>query len=250
MPRRNPSQKAKMRKAESQTRQPPIRVDRVASSPLRVRPRVRPRRPESSRRRHSNAALGVTLHANIISPEDRAALTNLWGEAGAWAADIWKWLNADHFGGQLRYHGIVFGLTPHGHRLAHTYPSGRITLHPALLDPRGDAWEQEYKLGARHAEDVLLHEMVHAWLFDTTPDHASDEGGHNIDEWCTEIVRITPGLGLPPVKAAPVKPRRTDGAVRRMLLDGHLSRADIAHWPHSLRPAGYYDREGRIPVPI
>ena len=65
-----------------------------------------------------------------------------------------------------------------------------------------------------------------------------------------EIIRITPQLGLPPIKAAPVKPRRIDGKVARRALEGHISRDDMAHWPRSLRPAGFYNREGRIHVPI
>ncbi len=63
-------------------------------------------------------------------------------------------------------------------------------------------------------------------------------------------MRITPQLGLDPVKAAPVKPRRVDGKVVRKELDGHLPRAVMARWPHTLRPAGFYTREGRIHVPI
>jgi hypothetical protein len=30
----------------------------------------------------------------------------------------------------------------------------------------------------------------------------------------------------------------------------HPSRSEIAHWPHSLRPPGYYDTNGRVHVPI
>jgi hypothetical protein len=189
------------------------------------------------------------MHTSVINEADRAALTNLWGDAGAFAADTWTGLNAAHFDGALHYHGIVFGLTPHGHRLGHTTEMGRITLHPSLLDPRGDAWSISAKLGERYAADVLLHEMVHAWLFQHGGDGCED-GGHNTAEWCAEIVRITPALGLPAIKAAPVKTRRIDGKVERRELDGHLSRSDIAHWPHSLRLPGYYGTEGRVRVPI
>ena len=63
-------------------------------------------------------------------------------------------------------------------------------------------------------------------------------------------MRITPQLGLAPVKAAPVKPRRVNGKVMRLPLDGHLSRIELASWPHPLRPVGYYTSEGRIRVPI
>jgi hypothetical protein len=190
------------------------------------------------------------MHTTTITRPDRAALENLWGEAGAWAADTWTRLNADHFNGRLRYHGIVFGLTPHGRNLGHTHHDGRITLHPSLLDPRQRAWMIRDRLGMRFAEDVLVHEMVHVTLFAVGVDNDDRHPHHNTDEWCAEIVRITPRLGLPPIKAAPVKPRRIDGTMMRRELDGHLSRDAIAHWPHSLRPDGFYDTEGRVRVPI
>jgi hypothetical protein len=114
----------------------------------------------------------------------------------------------------------------------------------------GWVWKQERRLGARHAADVLLHEMIHVALFAHDIPNTKEAPHHNAEEWCAEIVRITPQLGLPAVTAAPVKPRRVDGKVVRQALEGHLSRDDVAHWPHSIRPAGFYDREGRITVPI
>jgi hypothetical protein len=196
--------------------------------------------------------LSVTLRIvhTTITKADRDALENLWGEAGTWAAASWTRHNSEHFDGRLRYHGIVWGLTPHGGRLGHTYASGRITLHPSLLAPQESAWGIRDQLGARYAEDVLLHEMVHSSLFERDISNSSRHPHHNTEEWCAEIMRITPQLGLEPVKAAPVKPRRIKGVVKREPLDGHLSRDDISHWPHSLRPAGYYTSEGRIHVPI
>jgi hypothetical protein len=193
----------------------------------------------------------LLVHQTTITKADRAALENLWGDAGAWAADTWTAHNAAHFDGRLRYHGIAFGLTPHGNNLAHTSPTGsRITLHPALLDPRGNAWVQEHLLGAAQAADTLLHEMVHVALFAAGVDNTQREPHHNTVEWCEQIMRITTELGLDPVKAAPIKPRRVDGKVARQELPGHLTRAQLASWPACLRPAGYYNREGRIHVPI
>ncbi|HEX9175093.1 hypothetical protein [Mycobacterium sp.] len=95
-----------------------------------------------------------------------------------------------------------------------------------------------------------MHEMVHVALFARDIGNFDGQRHHNTDVWCEEIIRITPQLGLPPIKAAPVKPRRIDGKVARRALEGHISRDDMAHWPHSLRPAGFYNREGRIHVPI
>jgi hypothetical protein len=152
-------------------------------------------------------------------------------------------LNAEHFAGRLRYHGIVWGLTPHGYALGHTYDDGRITLHPSLLDPHGNAWSIWDKLGMRFAEDVLRHEMVHAALRDRGVPGNGAEGDHNTQPWCEEIMRITIQLGLPAILAAPVKPRRVNGRVRRQPLDGHLTRDQMARWPHTIRPDGYYARD-------
>jgi hypothetical protein len=186
------------------------------------------------------------MHTTTITKADRGALENLWNSAGGWIADTWTRLNNDHFDGQAKYHGVVWGLTPHGGRLGHTYSSnGRITLHPALLDPQSDAWDIGDQLGAKFAEHVLLHEMIHAYLGDQGLDP-----DHNGDPWCAEIMRITPQLGLDPIKAEPVKPRRINGKVTRRARDGFLSRDDISRWPHTIAPAGYYSRGGRIRVPI
>jgi hypothetical protein len=173
-----------------------------------------------------------------LAKADRFALEQLWpAGAGQWAADTWEELNGAYFGGTIPYHGIVWGLTPHGSRLGHTSEGGRITLHPALLDPaNGMVWDQPSALyGNRYARDVLLHEMV----------HVGGAHGHNSQAWCDEVVRITPLLGLPPVQAEPVKPRRISGKVKRQAQDGYLDRKALASWPHSLRPADYYLEDNR-----
>jgi hypothetical protein len=190
------------------------------------------------------------MHTTTMTRPDRAALENLWGDAGTWAADTWTRLNADHFGAKLRYHGIVWGLTPHGHLLGYTSnPDARITLHTALLNPKGNAWGIRNRLGMRYAEDVLLHEMVHAALRDAGVPTSGKQGEHNTQPWCDQIVRITPQLGLAPIKAQPVKPRRIDGRVVRRALDGHLTRDQISRWPHTIRPDGFYTPDtGRIKV--
>jgi hypothetical protein len=42
------------------------------------------------------------LQTTVINRADRAALVNLWGDAGTWVADTWSGLNNTHFNGQLR----------------------------------------------------------------------------------------------------------------------------------------------------
>lgn len=204
--------------------------------------------------RHPDAVCplwNVSADACELEPEDRFALERLWGEAGTWVADTWPDLVARCFDGSLPYGGVVWGLTPHGHHLGHTSAAtGRITLHPALLDPQDEeVWSvPEAVLGVRYASDVLLHEMVHVRLLGVP--HGPD-GPHNTEAWCEEIMRITPLLGLARVTAEPVKPRRINGKVTRAARDGYLSRDAIARWPHTLRSPSYYVADNRkIYVPI
>jgi hypothetical protein len=172
----------------------------------------------------------------------RLAQTVMWGQAGEWAADTFARLNATYFGDEVPAAGIAWGLTPRG-RLGHTnYESGRITLHSSLLDPRSaNPWYQWGRLGEAFAEDVLLHEMIHCLLRARGVPSDEKTGRHNEQPWCDEIMRLAPLIGLGEVKAAPVKPRRIDGAVRRQALDGYLTQDELARFPHPLRPAGWYE---------
>jgi len=181
--------------------------------------------------------------------QHRAASELLWDEAGIWAHDTFVVLNARYFDDAVPLRGVVWGLTPHGGRLGHTRVDppwqGRITLHPALLDPHSDAWGMAQFLGVGYAREVLLHEMIHVLLVSRGGDH-----DHNTQAWCAEIMRLAPLLGLGSIKAAPVQPRRVDGTVVRKELPGHLSRDTLAHFPHSLRRLEWYaaQRE-RLPIP-
>jgi hypothetical protein len=176
----------------------------------------------------------------------REAQRILWGDAGVWAHETFCMLNAQYFADEIPHSGIVWGLTAHGRKLGHCHCDGRITLHPALLDPKSNAWGIEPYLGEAYARDVVLHEMIHALLF-----HRGVDADHNSEPWCAEIVRLAPELGLKSIKAVPVVPRRVDGVVRRQSLPGHLDRKTIATFPHPLRPKSYYrNTNGRLPVAI
>jgi hypothetical protein len=168
-------------------------------------------------------------------------LENLWGDADIWVADTWSQLNDQCFSGNLRYCGVVWATRK---RVAGHGPLGRITLHPALLDPKpwanrfGKIWTYSVeKLGSAYAADTLVHEMAHAWLLQLGE---ADHEDHNSQAWCDEIVRLTPLLGLAAVKA-----ERVVGQPR----DGFLSKSPLRSWPHEgLRSPGYYTAKGRLPV--
>ena len=185
-----------------------------------------------------------------LTLDDRKALEALWDEAGIWIAQTWDRLNAHCFNDEVPYNGVVWGLTPHGGRLGHCSGTGRITLHPALLNPKSDAWGVKRAVfGDRYAADVLVHEMIHA-LFRARgiPSQPGSQGEHNTRHWCDEIIRITPLLDLKPIQAAPITPRRGVGRVAK---PKHLSQYDLSHWPHALRPTWYYtggNHKMRVPI--
>lgn len=78
--------------------------------------------------------------------------------------------------------------------------------------------------------DVLIHEMLHAALM-----LAKRNPDHNKVPWCEEITRITPLLGLPPIKAEPIRQKRIEGRVTWFTEDGYLTRKALASWPQSIR---------------
>jgi hypothetical protein len=176
--------------------------------------------------------LTLKLGTESYNEQLRQAEVLFFDELGAWAHDTFARLNAVCFGGLLTPRPILWGLTPHGRSLGYYSPgSRRIVLHESLIRPSGNAWGQAGLLGPRYAEDVLLHEMVHAAQYELRggPIGRETNGPHNEPVWCAEIERLT------------VRPRRVNGAVSRRPRDGYLSQGQIASWPHCLRPAGYYE---------
>lgn len=173
----------------------------------------------------------------------RDAARMFWPNHADLIYDTFDRLNRDLFDGELVNAGIVVGLTPHGGRLGSTaLGTGRITLHPALLDPATAApWGIPCRqLGERFMADTLLHEMVHAVLIQHGEPH-----DHNDHGWCGEVTRISPLIGLGRVIASPWKRARRSaadggGLTYRPEIDGSISRTDLATWPQSLRPHGYY----------
>lgn len=160
---------------------------------------------------------------------------------GAWSYDKWADLNESYYFGKLKPGPILWGLTPHGHRLGSCSHDGNctITLHTSLFGSRTDAWGRGSLLGKRFAADVLVHEMLHKFLI-----QSEKSSKHNHDPWCDEIERISPELGLN-IKAKPIRQKRVDGKVKWYVEPGHLKRIEIATWPYLIRPKEYYESSVR-----
>lgn len=187
--------------------------------------------------------------------ESAAAL--LWGPAGEFAAGEFARLNREHFAGSIPPMPVIIGLTAYGRCIGMTLSgprwleAPRITLAPELFNG-----SQRTQPGARMVTDVLVHEMIHAALM-----LRGEDPGHNEAPWCRMIAELSPAVLGQDVNAAPVKPRRVPNPAResdpaapktivvRQATPGSLSQAQLATWPHSVRPAGYYAAGERIPVP-
>lgn len=194
----------------------------------------------------------------MATREDYAqAAALLWGEAGAFAAAEFARLNREHFAGSITPMPVIIGLTAYGSCIGATKLSTswlgapRITLAPELFNGSGRTHG-----GPRMVSDVLLHEMIHAALM-----LRGEEPGHNFAPWCRVIAELSPAVLGREVDARPVQPRRVPNPdrehdpsaprtkVMRLAEAGALTRPQLAEWPHSLRPAGYYHGGQPIPVP-
>ncbi len=79
--------------------------------------------------------------------------------------------------------------------------------------------------GQRFAEDVVLHELIHVWQYEVVHDREPGYRGHG-PGFATKCNEIGEKLGLPPVYARP--------------RGKNAGKPDCKHWPHNVRPAGYY----------
>jgi hypothetical protein len=171
----------------------------------------------------------VDFGFDLMLDDYRAAAAMLWGDAAWWLYYQFEHHNRRYFGNALPPLPIVFGLSAYGHCTALTRHEGNGTARPRI-----SIATQYLKRGRNVTSDTLLHEMVHVQLL-----LKGEDPSHNGAPWCREIIRITPLLGLPPILAEPVKPSRDGKRVVRRVKPGHLTRAQLSRWPHTVRPNDY-----------
>ena len=181
---------------------------------------------------------------NLSTITYRDAAIKLWGPAGQHAHDTYQRL-LPLYPGLPDELPIVIGITAYGHCMGltrSTWEHGpRISLHSGK-------WG--YRRGAGWVEDVIAHEMIHAWLYVTGKD--SD---HDSDDWYDAINYLSPtilGQDLDAKRGADRKSVRVtiDGksTVRKVKVEGAIQHGDAARWPHVFRPEGF-DYGRPIPVP-
>ncbi|MGO9079033.1 MAG: SprT-like domain-containing protein [Streptosporangiaceae bacterium] len=185
-----------------------------------------------------------------------SAASLLWGEAGKFAAAEFDRLNRELFAGSIPPMPLIIAMTPYGHCIGMTMSaswlaSPRITLAPEIFNG-----SRRLRGGPRQVADVLAHEMVHAALM-----LRGENADHNEPPWCAMITELSPDLTGRSILARPVRTRRVPNPareadpaapksiVRRMPDPGALSQLDLARWPHSLRPADWYETDRSIHAP-
>lgn len=131
----------------------------------------------------------------------RAAAVELYGDLGAWTYDTYTTFNELFFDGNLSLKGVQWGITPYSNSLGFYNPRlDSITLHQSLLEASsngtGNPWGLGRKMGKSLSSDVLLHEMIHQWLYQQNY-YKSNDDMHNSKPWCDELNRISQLLKLP-----------------------------------------------------
>jgi len=204
------------------------------------------------RSKHKDMASNTLLRVTPTIEDYRNAAALLWGDAGRYAVDAFERINVDVFDGMLPPIPIVIGLSAYGHCIGLTRSKvdwiehPRISLVPKLFN----------RDGLRTVDDVLVHEMLHASLM-----LRGRDARHNLAPWCEEITRLSPIVLGHEINAHPVRPRRIENPerqhdenapktiVKRAPLPGAMTQGQLARWPHSVRPTGYYDDDTCIGVP-
>ena len=147
----------------------------------------------------------------------------------------WRTWNGEHFDGRLEPPYLLLAEPA----FSHAYGScgdlsgfgGRseVRIRPSLIlgtHPHVAAGEDHAEGRGRFVDDVLLHEMVHQWQFEVLGDAEPSYHGHG-PVFRDTANRIGAALGLPPVRDC--KRRGTDAGL-----------PSCSHWPHVVRPNGYY----------
>ena len=174
----------------------------------------------------------------------RDAAIKLWGPAGQHAHDTYQRL-LPLYPGLPDELPIVIGITAYGHCMGLTrcdWGHGpRISLHSGTFG---------YGRGAGWVEDVIIHEMLHAWLHVT-----GRKVSHNTDDWYDAINQLSPtilGHALDAKRGADEKSKRVviDGknTVRKVKVPDAIQHKTVTCWPYSFRPKGF-DFGKPIPVP-
>ena len=165
------------------------------------------------------------MKSTAPDPDLRGAAELFWGEAGAFIYDAYRqWRRRiDLFDVLPEQLPMVIGLAPYGRCLGLTR-RGEI--------PRISIASTLFAEGRNVVADVVLHEMIHAYLNITRQDPA-----HKARPWkltCSALSPTVLGFDLDLTRPQR-KSVRVDGKVRKEVVPGAISMAEIAGWPRTFR---------------
>ena len=184
----------------------------------------------------------------------REAAIKFWGEAGAYAYDAYARLRRSLFPELPEQLPLVIGIAAYGHCLGLTrgqWEHGpRISLPPEIFQgTTAKGASRHVTGGTRQVDDVLTHEMLHAWLHVT-----GRPMKHDSADWYEAIRRLSPsvlGRELDARRGAARKSVRIPNPayqpggeepktlVRKEAVKDAVQHGDVALWPQAFRPAGY-----------
>ena len=185
-------------------------------------------------------AVGAIAMTTTVSYRDAAVA--LWGDAGAYAHDAYARLREEHYPQLPAQLPIVIGITAYAHVAG---LCGGAWGH----GPRITLESRRFAQGRRWIDDLLTHEMLHAWLFVTGQQHQ-----HKGEPWYQAVRRLSPAVLGHPLDACRGADRKSvrvpnpdwrEGGgepktlVRKVAVPDVVHHGDVARWPHSFRPPGY-----------
>ncbi len=172
----------------------------------------------------------------------RDAAEALWGEAGTYAHDAYTRTRQSLYPELPAQLPIVIGITAYG-------ACHGLTRAGWEHGPRISLASLAFARGRRYVDDVLTHEMLHAWLLVTDRETAHDSAA-----WYQQVRRLSPAVLGREVDARRGGARRSarvpnpayapgggtpKTVVRKQPVPAAVQHCDVATWPASFRPAGY-----------
>ena len=171
----------------------------------------------------------------------RAAAAALWGDAGICAHDAYARIRPALYPELPAQVPIVIGITASGH-------CDGLTRACWEHGPRISLFSSAFGRGARYVDDLLTHEMLHAWLAVT-----GREVRHDSADWYEAVRRLSPAVlgrevdarrGAARKSVRVPNPAYDHGSgprtlVRKQTVEGAVLHGRVARWPQEFRPDDY-----------
>lgn len=170
----------------------------------------------------------VNFNRERITEEEMMNICSwAFGDEGELLSKVWQGLNQDWFYGKLNPLPIfITNVFPYGSAIARCFGNPKFSIAHHI--------EIKESLDEQKKVDVLLHEMIHQFLFES-----NEKSDHNAKPWCREIMRLGKEIWDYEFFASPSVPRKVtvDGVRRsyREQKEGSIELKQISGFPLSLK---------------